>query len=79
MRLSVGFVDVVAAAGHLERNAEHRQAAAFAAEGDGVDAHVVVAREFGGLERIEHAGGVDAVGQQDQHALRPARLLRAGA
>ena len=49
-------------------NAEHRQVAALAAEGDGVDAHAVVAREFGGLERIELAGIADAVGEQDHHA-----------
>src|SRR5690606_41137239 len=49
--------------------AEHREAAAVAAEGDGVDAHARVARQFGGLERVEHAGGVDAVGEQHQHAL----------
>ena len=65
------------AARHRQAEAEHRQRA-FAAEGDGVDAHAVVAGEFRGLARIEHAGGVDAVGQQDQDALLR-RLRRAGA
>ena len=66
--LQAGLVGGVVAAGHRDRHAEHVEPGAIAAEGDGVDAHVVVAREFGRLFRIEHAGGVDAVGEQHQHA-----------
>ena len=71
------LVDLVAGARHRQRESEERQRA-VAAERDGVHAHAFVARELRGLRRLERAGGVDAVGQQDRaRAARPA--ARAGA
>ena len=69
MLLQRGFVDVVAAAGQLQREAEHRQPPPSPPKAMAWMRTPFVARQFGRLERIEHAGGVDAVGQQDQHAL----------
>ncbi len=40
---------------------------ALAADPDGVDAHALLGRQIGRLERIDRARGIGPVGQQDQH------------
>ena len=47
------------------------------ANADGVDLHVLGGGQVDGLVRIQHAGVVDAVGEQDQHALVARALLQA--
>ncbi len=68
-RLQGRLVDVVAAARQADRQPEHRQRGAAAAQGDGVDADAVRPGQFRRLQGVQLAGGVDAVGEQHEGAL----------
>lgn len=61
------FIDIVIATGR-NRHAEQRIPAA-AAERNRVHAHAFGLGKFGGFQWVEHAGRVDAIGEQHYHAL----------